>query len=208
MASVEPRHGIAMSSLYTRLKITLGRADADAEALAALESTPSVRVTTGNLLSFVPATGNPTSGIILYPGGRCDSRAYAPLMQGLAAAGYACFVPIMPLRLAVLAPNRATAIMAANPAIQRWFIGGHSMGGAMAAAYVYKHPEVGAGLFFLASYPSNMHAMPARELAVTLIHGTRDFVTRPAEFAQAGERLPAHTRFVAVEGGDHYQFGC
>jgi len=197
-----------MSSLYTRLKITLGRADADAEALAALRSSASVTVTTGDPLSFAPPAGNPTTGIIFYPGGRCDARAYAPLMHSLAAAGCACFVPPMPLRLAVLAPNRATDIMAAHPAVQRWFIGGHSMGGAMAAAYVYKHPGTAAGLFFLASYPSKMHAMPERQLGVTLIHGTRDFITRPEEFAQAGQRLPAHTRFVAIAGGDHYQFGC
>ena len=85
------------------------------------------------------------------------------------------------------------------------------MGGAMAAAYVYKHPELAGdrikGLFFLASYPSGMHAMPDSTLPITLIYGTHDMITRNSEFEASRQRLPAHTVYTAIEGGDHYQFG-
>jgi pimeloyl-ACP methyl ester carboxylesterase len=116
-------------------------------------------------------------------------------------------VPNMPLRLAVLDANRAGTIMAAYPNIKRWIIGGHSMGGAMAAAYAFKNPGSVAGLIFLASYPANMHAMPDATLPVAMLYGTHDFITRKSEFEASHERLPKHTQFIAIEGGDHYQFG-
>ncbi len=59
----------------------------------------------------------------------------------------------------------------------------------------------------MASYPSSLHAMPQIDIPVTMIYGTHDFVTRKAEFEASYERLPKHTEFIAVEGGDHYQFG-
>lgn len=196
-----------MSSLYTRLKITFGSANADEHALAALESDARVRVDQGKDIVFRPQNIEPSLGVILYPGGRCDARAYAPVMRPLAAAGALVCVPNMPLRLAVMDANRATKIMAANPAIERWIIGGHSMGGAMAAAWVYKNPDVMQGLFFMGSYPSSMHAMPDADIPVAVLYGTRDFITRKSEFDASHERLPAHAEYVGIEGGDHYQFG-
>jgi len=200
-----------MSSLYTRLKITLGSANADDHALTALQADYPVTVTQGKDIVFTPGNRQPDAGVILYPGGRCDARAYAPVMQPLANIGYLAVIPQMPLRLAVLDTNRADRIMAAYPSIRRWIIGGHSMGGAMAAAYVYKHPDLAGnrvkGLFFLASYPSGMHAMPDSTLAMTLIYGTHDMITRSSEFEASRQRLPKHTTYIAIEGGDHYQFG-
>lgn len=72
------------------------------------------------------------------PGGRVDARSYAPLAHQIAAAGYLVIIPPMPLNLAVFAPGRATAVIAAHPEIQRWVIGGHSLGGSMAANFVFK----------------------------------------------------------------------
>jgi hypothetical protein len=40
-----------------------------------------------------------------------------------------------------------------------------------------------------------------------MVHGTHDFITRKSEFEASHERLPKHTTYVAIEGGDHYQFG-
>jgi pimeloyl-ACP methyl ester carboxylesterase len=196
-----------MSSLYTRLKITLGRADADAEALAALQSDGKVTVIEAKEIHFCPTGSKPLTGVILYPGGRCDARAYAPVARAIAADGYQVFVANMPLRLAVLDANRIGKIMPQHPEIKRWVVGGHSMGGAMAAAWAFKHPETIAGLFFLASYAANMHAMPASDLPTAMIYGTHDFITRKSEFEASRTRLPGHTLFIAIEGGDHYQFG-
>jgi pimeloyl-ACP methyl ester carboxylesterase len=196
-----------MSSLYTRLKITLGKANADIHALQALQSDYKVEVSEGKDIIFRPQRNKPSIGVILYPGGRCDARAYAPVARPLAAAGAIVIVPNMPLRLAVLDTNRATKIIADHADINCWIIGGHSMGGAMAAAWVYKNPDIAKGLFFLASYPSSMHAMPESDIKVAVLYGTHDFITRQSEFEASYERLPKHADFIPIEGGDHYQFG-
>ncbi len=114
------------------------------EALAALQSDAQVQVTTDNWLVFQPISKTAISGFIIYPGGKVDPHAYAPTAHTIAAAGYLVIIPSMPLNLAVLAPDRADQIMAAYPAIKKWAIGGHSLGGTMAAAYVYQHPSVKA----------------------------------------------------------------
>jgi pimeloyl-ACP methyl ester carboxylesterase len=196
-----------MSSFLTRLKITLGKTNADAHALAAMEPDADVEVTVDADIVFLPAEKNPETGIILYPGGRCDPQAYAPVARALAASGCLVIIPRMPLRLAVLDANRAGKIMGAYPGIKNWVLGGHSMGGAMAAAYLFKNPGSVAGLFFIASYPSAMHAMPSSTLPMAMIYGTHDCITRHSEFEASYERLPPQTDFVAIEGGDHYQFG-
>jgi hypothetical protein len=74
-----------VSSLYTRLKITLGKANADEHALQALQSDYKVVVTEERDIVFRPASNRPAIGVILYPGGRCDARAYAPVMRPLSA---------------------------------------------------------------------------------------------------------------------------
>jgi pimeloyl-ACP methyl ester carboxylesterase len=196
-----------MSSLYTRLKITLGKANADDHALQALQSDDKVEVSEGKDIIFRPQRKKPSIGVILYPGGRCDARAYAPVVRPLAAAGAMVIVPNMPLRLAVMDAGRAAKVIAEHADINRWIIGGHSMGGAMAAAWVYKNPGIAKGLFFLASYPSSMHAMPETDIKVAMLYGTHDFITRKSEFEASSERLPGHADFIAIEGGDHYQFG-
>ena len=196
-----------MNALMNRLRIVLKTSDADAHALENLRSDDTVEVAQGKLLEFRPRDRQATTGVIFYQGGRCAPEAYAPLLRPLAAAGMHVFVPHMALRLAVTGANKAAGIMAAHPHITRWYIGGHSMGGSMAAGFASKHREELAGLFLVGSYAAAMHAMPDAAMPVLLVHGTRDEEVSEAEIAAQPARLPEHTRFVAIEGGDHYQFG-
>jgi pimeloyl-ACP methyl ester carboxylesterase len=116
------------------------------EALAALESDAGVLVETAPWLVFRPANQDPSIGLILYPGGRVDPRAYAPTARALAEEGYLVVIVPMPLNLAVLAPGRAAEVMAAFPGIKSWAIGGHSLGGAMAANFAHSNPGAVRGL--------------------------------------------------------------
>jgi hypothetical protein len=94
------------------------------EALAALESDASVQVKTDPWLVFRPVDSDPTVGLILYPGGRVDPRAYAPTARAVAEEGHLVVIVPMPLNLAVFAPSRAAEVMAAFPGIERWAVGG------------------------------------------------------------------------------------
>ena len=117
-----------------------------AEPLAALESDAPVQVTTDRWLVFKPANEEPTAGLILYPGGRVDPRSYSPAARAVAGGGYLVVIAPMPLNLAVFASDAAGDVIAAYPDVSHWAIGGHSLGGAMAARFAYSHPAEVQGL--------------------------------------------------------------
>lgn len=200
---------LVFALLFIGLLVWAGRpAVAMDEALGALMSDGQVAVTTQPWLVFAPVTPTVEAGFIFYPGGRVDPRAYAPAARAIAAEGYLVVIPPMPLNLAVFAPNRAQEVMTAYPAIERWAIGGHSLGGAMAATFVAKHRNTVDTLVLWASYPGKEDALARRDnLAVTLIYGTRDGLSTVAKIEAARALLPPQTTFVAIEGGNHSQFG-
>ena len=177
------------------------------EALVALESGPQVQVETEPWLVFRPAGDLPDTGFVLYPGGRVDPRAYAPLARAIADDGYLVAIVPMPFNLAVLGAGRAADVMAAFPDVERWAVGGHSLGGAMAANFAHQNPERVDGLVLWAAYPAGGDDLSGRELEVLSIYGTRDGVATPAEITASRPLLPADTRWVAIEGGNHAQFG-
>ena len=178
------------------------------EALAALASDAQVKVSNDRWLVFEPVTRTATSGFIFYPGGRVDPRAYAPAAHTIAAKGYLVVIVPMPINLAVLAPNRAEQVIAEHGEIQHWAIGGHSLGGAMAANYVYNHPGKIAALIFWAAYPDDSNPLTDRtDLAVTSIYGTRDGLATTDKIQHAHALVPATTTWIAIEGGNHAQFG-
>ena len=176
------------------------------EALAALESDAQVSVTTDGWMVFTPTEMVAPTGVIIYPGGRVDPRAYAPLAKEIARAGYLVILPPMPLNLAFTGINVADEIMADNPAIENWYVGGHSLGGSMAAEYVAANPAKVDGLFLWASYSAestDLSAIP--NLRVLSIYGTED--GGAAEIRLSRERSPEDTVWVEMQGGNHAQFG-
>ncbi len=177
------------------------------EALAALESDTQVQGETEPWLIFRPADSQPEVGLVLYPGARVDPAAYAPAAHALAAEGYLAVIVPMPLNLAIFAPNRATEVMAAFPEIDRWAVGGHSLGGAMAARFALQNPDAVQGLVLWAAYPASTDDLSSYSLAVTSIYGTQDGLTTEDQIAASRLLLPPDTAWVAIEGGNHAQFG-
>ena len=108
-----------------------------------------------------------------------DARSYAPAARAIAAQGYLVVIVPMPFNLAVFKPAAAEAVIAAHPEIEHWAIGGHSLGGAMAANYVYTHPDAVQGLVLWAAYPAGNNSLADRQLAVVSIYGTQRRVWHP-----------------------------
>jgi Alpha/beta hydrolase family len=175
------------------------------EALAALQSDDQVLVETGPWLTFRPTGSQPDTGLILYPGGRVDYRSYAPLARAIARQGYTVVMVPMPFNLAVFGAARASDVIAAHPEIQHWAIGGHSLGGAMAANYVYSHPDAVSGLALLAAYPAGNNSLMDRNLDVLSIYGSQDGAVDQLKAARS--LLPPGTEWVAIKGGNHAGFG-
>jgi len=180
------------------------------EALAALNSTPDVTVTSlrDQLYTFRPTTGTPTTGIILYPGGFVDFRAYALLARDLAREGYVAVIVKMPLDIAFLGYKRALLAQFVNRDVRRWLIGGHSLGGVASCTYAREFPQFVEGVALLAAYPSSSDSLRFSRLKVTSIYGTRDGLTTAADISRSARLLPPSTAFVPVEGGNHTQFGA
>jgi hypothetical protein len=176
-----------------------------AEALAALHSDAQVKVETGAWYVFRPAVSEPTTGFIYYPGGHVDARAYAPAARAIAAQGYLVVIVPMPLNLAIFSIEKASDVIQAFPSIRRWVIGGHSLGGSMAASYVHRHPQAVQGLVLWASYPADSDSLAGSSLMVASIYGTRDGQVDKIE--KSGALLPANMTWVKIEGGNHGQFG-
>lgn len=113
----------------------------------------------------------------------------------------------MPLNIAALKPQAADAIIAAHPEIQHWVIGGHSVGGTMAAQYTGQHSDEIAGLVIWASYPADSADLSTLDIPITLIYGSRDPAANAEQVLPRQRLFPEDARFVRIEGGDHHQFG-
>ncbi len=173
------------------------------EATAALASNTAVTVMrTDDTITFIPAQAK--AGFVFYPGGLVPTEAYAPLLRSLAEEGILCVALDMPLRLAVLDMYAADGIPAQHPDVTRWAIGGHSLGGAMAASYAANHGEGLAALVLLAAYST---AEVPENLAVVSIFGDADQVMNREKYAQYRTNLPGNTVEVIISGGNHAKFG-
>lgn len=143
------------------------------------------------------------TGLLLYPGGKVEYTAYAPLAERIAAtAGVLVVVPKMPLNLAVLDMGAANRVMAAFPAVNAWYVGGHSLGGAMASQYAAASPDAVAGVVLLAAYATE--PLPVRVLSV---YGDSDTVLDRGKYEAARAYLPEAFTEVAIAGGNHARFG-
>lgn len=183
----------------------LGPAD---EALAAMESNANVTVHDENeFVSFTPTATAPVTGLILYPGGHVDYRSYAPIAQTIAGSGYTVAIVKMPLSLAVFGIDRADDVIGAEPSVRRWVIGGHSLGGSMAASYARTHPDRVQGIAFWASYPGPGDDLSATGLRGLSAYGSNDGVLDRENVNATLALLPPGTVPQVIEGGNHAQFG-
>ncbi len=177
------------------------------EALAALQSDGQINVTTEPWLVFQPTQSTPTTGLIIYPGGRVDPRAYAPQAHAIAENGYLVVIIPMPLNLAVFGTGRASSVIQAYPEIEKWVIGGHSLGGSMAASYAYNHTDQIDGLVLWASYPANSNNLSQNSIETTSISASLDGLSTQDKIAASHSLLPQDTTWVQIQGGNHAQFG-
>jgi hypothetical protein len=177
------------------------------EALAAMQTDSEVTVTTDPWLVFQPINQVPTTGLIIYPGARVDPRAYAPIAHSIAAQGYLVVIVPMPLNLAVFGSDQAASVIESYPDIQHWVIGGHSLGGSMAALYADKNREQIDGLELWASYPASSNNLADSTIKVASIYSTLDGLATKDKIDASRQLLPANTTWVSIEGGNHAQFG-
>ena len=146
-----------------------------------------------------PGTEN---ALIFYPGGKVEYTAYLPLLHRIASEGLDCFLTAMPGNLAILDMDRADDIMASY-SYDHWYLGGHSLGGAVAAMYAAKAEVPPEGLFLLAAYPTKQ--LP--DIRVLELYGSEDQVLNREKLEKTAKYLPADATVMEIPGGNHAQFG-
>lgn len=165
-------------------------------------------------IDFRPRPGDPRqTGLIFFPGGLVAADAYGPMARRLAEQGHPVSIVRLPYRTAPtpayqeMAFGTARATMAASP--RPWAVGGHSRGAMLATRFADMHRDRIAGLALVATtHPReiDLSGLPVC-VPVLKMSGTRDGVARESESVRFRDRLPAHTTFVSIEGGNHTQFG-
>jgi len=105
------------------------------------------------------------------------------------------------------AVDRARGVMAANPEVSNWVIGGHSLGGALAARLARVDSGSLSAMVLVGTTHPKEDDLSSLRIPVTKIYGTRDGVAPPDRVLSNRGLLPTHTRWVEIDGGNHSQFG-
>lgn len=156
----------------------------------------SITKTYENYFVFSPDAENDlNTGFIMYPGGKVESLAYAPLMKKLSDSGVTAVLVEMPFNLAVFDTAAADGIRAELKDIDNWFIGGHSLGGAMASSYLDRTDYEYMGLILLGAYPLGEVRLPMLALV-----GSEDGIINQ-------DRLQDLKNPTIIQGGNHGNFG-
>ena len=179
-------------------------ADAGHENLASTSQLPVTQ--SAHYVAF----GDPAAetGLVFYPGAKVEYTAYAPLMRDLAARGYLAVVVEMPFNFAFFDINAADEVRAAFPQVSEWWVGGHSLGGSMAAQYAADHAEDGAlaGLVLLGAYTAS--DLSASDLGTLVVYGSEDQVLDRGKLADSAALMPEGVRTIEIVGGNHACFGA
>lgn len=149
----------------------------------------------GKVTTLRPDAPSDTA-LIFYPGGKVEHSAYLPLLEQLSQRGITCFLVKMPYNLAVFDSDAGTKIMQAHPEISNWYIGGHSLGGAMASSYAAKNQDKVEGLILLGAYIYGEYP-PEKAL---IVYGSQDL-------GLDRSKITYQDNVFEIPGGNHAQFG-
>ena len=159
-------------------------------------------------VSFQPKIDKVTqinkSGIIFYPGGKVEYKAYAPLLRDLSDKGIASVLVKMPFNLAIFNINGAKDKQSIFPNIENWYIAGHSLGGVMACSYLKNNYTNYKGIIMLGSYSTvDLSQTGLKTLSVL---AENDKVLNKDKYEKNKSNLPNLTE-ITISGGIHSYFG-
>ena len=168
-----------------------------------LVSTDTVQVTKIKQGYYFDGTGT-DKAMIFYPGARVQHAAYSSLMKKLAEQGIDCFLVKMPLNLAIFGIHKADAIRK-NYSYDKWYLAGHSLGGAMAASYAEDTKQPLEGIVLLGAYPAK--DLSKKDFGLLSIYGSNDKVLNRTKYETNRKYWPAESKEVYIDGGNHAYFG-
>lgn len=180
-------------------------------ALGAMESDAAVTVSESPTQVIMrPTSGRADTGVFFQPGALVEARAYAAVLRPLAEAGHTVVIAKQPLGIAFLALPAFDDARRDFPDLTQWVVGGHSLGGVVAAiegdAADEDSTAPAVGLLLFASYPASDISM-SLTAAVLSISGSQDGLSTPERIDASRAELPTDATYVVVEGATHAYFG-
>jgi hypothetical protein len=174
-----------------------------AEAMQAWEN-PAVSIqSTDHSIVMTPTEGANGSGLVFVPGARVDPYAYLFKLSGIVEEGVTVVITKPLLNLAIIDTRDAETFTADAPDVERWLVGGHSMGG-VRACLMAEGADV-AGLVLFGAYCAN--DLSGTRLDVLSISGSEDGLTTADDVAANAHLLPPDADLVEIEGLNHALFG-
>ena len=173
---------------------------AESVAYNSLKSNEKVEVTKKDYYYFFDSE-NETEAVILYPGAKVETEAYAPLCMSLASKGVDVFLVDMPYHLAFFGLNRASGIID-NYNYEHFYVGGHSLGGACSAKYASNNTAKVDGVIMLAAYTTDKLDS---KLNTVLVYGSNDLVLNKDNYNKSLPNANNYFEYV-INGGNHASF--
>ena len=176
---------------------------ADMDAINSFATENEVDYTTdGAYTVFAPEGAS--VGLIFYPGAKVEHEAYLPLMEACADKGILCVLVEMPMYFPLIGSGLAEGVCEMFPNIDKWYIGGHSLGGYSASMYLEKNLDKFEGLILLASYTASDFSN--KDIDALAIYGTEDKIMNRERYNEGLALLPNDYTELVIEGGCHAFF--
>lgn len=179
-------------------------------AVTAMNSDTVVTVTeTADQIVMTPLNSQSKVGLFFQPGALVDARAYAAILRPLAENGHTVVIPKQPFGIAFLSTGTFASARAEHPPVDRWVVGGHSLGGVVSAidarSFSTASRDAVVGVLFFASYPaSNMSTLTTPVLSIS---GSHDLLATPDKIDASKFNLPPDAIYTVIDGASHANFG-
>ncbi|GAA1545166.1 alpha/beta hydrolase [Microbacterium ginsengiterrae] len=180
----------------------IGVMDAEDGPLADARGNPLITIDdAAEGIVLAPADGTSESGMVFIPGAKVDPWAYVPVLQGVAEQGTTVVITRPWLNLAFFDLRELDDFTSAAPEIDRWSVGGHSLGGVRACQLAAD----AEALVLFASYCAV--DLSDTDIAVLSVSGSEDGLSTPTKIDDARDLLPADAELVQIDGASHASFG-
>ncbi|EAR25310.1 hypothetical protein A20C1_01941 [marine actinobacterium PHSC20C1] len=177
----------------------------ETDALDKVRTNPAVSVSENDDSFVLSPTSAPSGeGLVFIPGAKVSADSYLYKLSGAVAESGLTVVVTKPiLNLAFFDQRRLSTFTNDAPAVDTWYVGGHSLGGVRACQYAAQ-PEV-SGLILFGSYCAN--DLADVDTRVLSLSGSNDLLSTPEKIMDAAHLLPPSTTFFPIDGANHARFG-
>lgn len=179
----------------------------------------------GDYAVYYSGNAAPDHAFLMVPGGMVDPHVYVCWINRLVRNDPSVAVVLLKYPSNLPITNISKVLKVANDLdeFSHWAIGGHSLGGVVAASVVHKDTGFFDGLVLMASWSRAASDLSNWGSTVLSVYASEDQLATEEEVFNSGQFLPpgitisspeelaalsAQTAYYQIVGGNHAGFGC